>query len=141
MQFWRTLFFLIFRMLLTAPLKPSKSTTSRKTLPPTSRKSSTKSTTPLGIASSAGTLAPTSHTKPDTLSTSTWGRSPFCYSSLDKRHHTQTQNFVIFLREKMTSLFLSCSISVCLNAFQFWCIFEFFKSGWHANYQIKWIHD
>lgn len=51
----------------------------RRILPRTSRKSSTKSTTPPGIASSAGTLAHMSRTKRATLSTSIWDRSPSFY--------------------------------------------------------------
>lgn len=52
----------------------------RRTLPHTSRRSSTKSTTRHGIALWAATLDRTWPTRRVTSSTSTWDRSPFCCS-------------------------------------------------------------
>ena len=64
--------------------RPWRNTTLRRTLPRTSRRSSTKSTTPRGIALWAGISAPTLPTRPGTLSTFTWGRWPFCCSRVDR---------------------------------------------------------
>ena len=74
----------------------SRSSTLKRTSPPSSRRNSTRSTTQHGTASSvslvssltsqAGTSALTLPTRPSTSSTSIWGRSPFCSSSRAEPH-------------------------------------------------------
>ena len=55
-----------------------------KTSPPTSRKNSIRSITPPGIASSAETSAPTSPTRLNTSSTSTWDKwQSFCSNQVE----------------------------------------------------------
>jgi hypothetical protein len=56
----------------------------KRTSPPLSRRSSTKSTTPPGIASWAATSVHTSPTRPSTSSISTLVKSPFFSSSQDE---------------------------------------------------------
>merc|ERR1711874_199381 len=73
------------RMQLTVPHKPLRNTTLRRTSLPSSRKSSTRSTTPPGTPLWAETSAVTSRTRPSTSSTSTWDKSPSCYLNLDKK--------------------------------------------------------
>lgn len=73
----------------TVPPKRWRSTTLRRTSPPTSRRSSTKSTTRRGTASWAAISAPTSRTRPNTSFTSIWDKLPFCSSSPDKRNPKQ----------------------------------------------------
>merc|ERR1712166_106868 len=68
----------------TLPPKQSRNTISKRTLPRTSRKSSTRSTTQLGIALLVGTLDLTLPTKPSISFTFTWGRLPFFCSNPDK---------------------------------------------------------
>merc|ERR1711934_456819 len=72
------------RMLSTAPPRPWRSTTLRRTLQPTSRRSLTKSTTPPGTALSAGTLVPMSLTRPDISSTSTLAKWQYFSSRADR---------------------------------------------------------
>eukprot|EP00116_Pleurobrachia_bachei_P008991 sb/3469253/ len=63
------------RMLLSVPPRLSRNTTSRRTLPHTSRKNSTRSTTPHGIALLEGTSDLTLPTRPSTSSTSILARA------------------------------------------------------------------
>uniref|UniRef100_A0A0E9X257 Uncharacterized protein n=1 Tax=Anguilla anguilla TaxID=7936 RepID=A0A0E9X257_ANGAN len=70
------------RMRWTVPRRPWRSTTLRRTLLPTSRRSLTRSTTPRGIALWAGTLAATLLTRRSISSTSTLGRWQSSSSSL-----------------------------------------------------------
>ncbi|KAG5280962.1 hypothetical protein AALO_G00065930 [Alosa alosa] len=69
------------RTLWSAPPRPWRNTTSRKTLLPTSKRSLTRSTTPPGIALWEETSAAMSPMRPSISSTSTWGRWPFSSSS------------------------------------------------------------
>ena len=59
------------RMRLTVRIRPWRDLISKKILPPTSRKSSIRSTTPRGTALSEGILAVMSPMRLDTLFTST----------------------------------------------------------------------
>merc|ERR1711913_16766 len=72
------------KTLWTVPRRRSRNTTSRRTSPPTSRRSLTKSTTRPGTALWGGTSAPTSPTRPGISSTSTWVKSPYCCSRAAK---------------------------------------------------------
>merc|ERR1712170_211767 len=83
-------------MLQTVPPRHWRSSTLRRTLLPTSRKSLTRSTTPHGTALLAETLAATSPTKPSTSSTFTWDRLPSCCSSLVKLECSSYPHSVIY---------------------------------------------
>ncbi|MCL4168891.1 UNVERIFIED_CONTAM: hypothetical protein GTU68_015407 [Idotea baltica] len=74
------------KMLWMSLNKAWRNITSRKTSLLTSRKSLTRSTTPLGIALLAETLAATSLMRPNISSISTWDKWPFFCSNLDKLH-------------------------------------------------------
>jgi len=70
-----------------------RSTTLRRTLPPTSRRSLTKNSTQPGIALLAETLDPMSHMKPGISSTSTWVKWLFYCSRAVKHHHQYPSTF------------------------------------------------
>merc|ERR1711936_1556486 len=72
------------RTLSTAPPRPWRSTTLRRTLQLTSRRSLTKSTTPHGTALLEGTLVPMSLMRPDISSTSTLAKSQYFSSRADR---------------------------------------------------------
>jgi len=73
------------KMLSIALMLLSKSSTSKRTSLPISRKSSIRSTTPPGTALLAVTSAPMSLTRPSISSTSTWDKSrSSCSSQVDR---------------------------------------------------------
>ncbi|CAI9553931.1 unnamed protein product [Staurois parvus] len=66
------------RMRWSVPPKPWRSTTSRRTSLPISRRNLTRNITLHGTALWAETLAATSHTRPSISFISTWAKLQFC---------------------------------------------------------------